>query len=196
MEQQAIAIFGVGLTAVAILHSLLSGMIQRRLARRERAAELYSRFYSSDNYRRVVAPVYRLMMKWRGLPEPQREPYRAAVRLGWLGVESPAQLLGAYCSEESLHDDPERAHFRDTLPTESFTEHEALTTFLYFWNQVDELVATGLIDRTLFRRLFKSPFEYYRGFLAELRDDMKPRFPPAGAPAWIAATERLERLMA
>lgn len=190
-----IALLTLTLGALTVFHSLLTAFIGRRADRRERTVELYDGFYSVENYHRVILPVYRLMLKWRGLPDDAREKYREAVRLGWVGADDPSRVIRAYIPDEHLHDDPQRAHFRDTVPGDHFTEHEALTIFLYFWTKVDQLISTGQVDPRLFKRLFAVPFGYYRDFLEQLRDDMRPHFTEEKAPAWIRATEKIDDLV-
>lgn len=193
-----VAVVGLVFTVVSVFHSLLMGWIQRRIARRERTAELYDDFYSADTYRRVVAPVMRLTLKWDGLPPEEARKYRDVVRMGWQGFRSdPAQAMRAYVSEEWIKADPARAHFRDTLSTEMFTEHEALTVFLYFWTRLWELVDANLLCRQVARKLFREPYCYYRHFLAELRADVVAHSTAKDVqPPWVHATEKLDAFFA
>jgi len=183
--------------AFSLLNSLLVARIERRISRRARAADLYNEYYSPENYRRIVLPVIRLALKWRGLPDAEREAYRAAVRRGWLGFETePARLLEAYVSAENLHEDADRAHFRDALPAEAFTEHEALTAFLYFWTKVHELLRSGIIERATTRRLLGRPYRYAANFLKELRADIEEHLGDRDAPVWVEATRKLDKVLA
>lgn len=188
-----LGLFTLALGVISLLNTSLNALLQRRRERRERTASLYRAFYAADHYRRTVAPVYRLMLKWRALPQPVRQAYHEAVRFGWSGATAePEALLAAYVSPERLTQDPQEAHFRDTLTTEVFTEHEALTVFLYFWSSLDEMLQANLLDRRLVRNLFAGSYGYYAAFLKDLRAEITPHVNRETPPVWIAATERLD----
>lgn len=189
-----VALAGLVFTVVSVFHSLLGGWIQRRISRRERTAALYDDFYSADTYRRVVAPVMRLTLKWGGLPDEEARAYRKAVRMGWQGFRSrPSEAMKAYISDERIHEDPTKAHFRDTLSTEQFTEHEALTVFLYFWTRLHELLDANLLCKEITHKLFREPYCYYRDFLAQLRDEVREKKESHDLdPPWVRATEKLD----
>lgn len=190
----AVAVFATFFTIVTFAESIWRAWVERRLARRERAANLYDDYYSTDNYRRVVLPVIRVMLKWRGLPNEQRDDFRKALRNGWTGFRKrPGELMRAYVSEENLHDDMAKAHFRDTLSTEEFTEHEALTVFLYFWVKVEAMLDARLIDPKTVKSLFGRPYSYVQPFLKDLREDFQENISKDRTPAWSIATAKLDR---
>lgn len=191
-----IGVLSVVLGAFSLLNSFAVAWIERRVARRSRAADLYNDYYSADNYRRVVLPVIRLGLKWSALPDDEREAYRAAVRRGWLGFEQePQRLLAAYVSEERLHADPDRAHFRDTLSSEAYTEHESLTVFLYFWTKVCAMLDAGVVEQKMAKRLLRRPYGYTLSFIRALRSDIEDHVGDAELPVWVAATLRIERVL-
>lgn len=193
---------GVLIGALTILLGLFSlansfsmAWIERRIERRARASDLYNDYYSADNYRRVVWPISRIALKWNALPEPEKSAYRKAVRKGWLIEETAdGDLLKAVVSAEELRSDADCAHFRDTQSSEAFTEHEALTVFLYFWTKVYEMMRTGVIDRKVAKRLLKRPYGYTRGFVRALRDDIKAHVKKGHEPIWFEATLALEKM--
>ncbi|GAB4155245.1 MAG: hypothetical protein Tsb0016_27230 [Sphingomonadales bacterium] len=197
MENPEIMIAAIAaiFAAVEALQAIVIATTQRKTAQRERAVQLYDDFYSAENYRRVVAPVMRLMLKWRGLPNDTRNAYRQAVRCGWLGFSrEPEVLMHRYISPEVLQAEPYQAHFRDTLDAGCFTEHEALTVFLYFWTKVHNLLEAKVINRNTTHSLLRVPFQYYAGFIAELRDDTLKNLGVGDVePAWSSATRALER---
>jgi hypothetical protein len=182
--------------AFSALNSLVVGWVERRRQRRERAVNLYNEYYSADNYRRIVLPVICLHLKWHALPEGERTAYRATVRRGWLGFDNaPERLLEAYVGPEKLHDDPDTAHFRNTVSAEAFTEHESLTVFLYFWTKVYELLKSRVIDHETTARLLKRPYGYVARFLKELREDVERHAGSEALPVWVEATRHLDEIL-
>lgn len=189
-----IAAIGGLIAAITFVNSAIMALIDRRRAIRDRSVDLYNEFYSAESYRRIVAPVYRMMLKWRAYTGEQREAYMQAMRASWTGARTePERLLEAYNSQSRLDLDPIEAHFRDTFSTEVFTEHEALTAFLYFWTKLDMMRSSGLVSNSVVKRMFCGPFDYYREFLAELRNQVTPRIDQDDAPPWIDATTRLDK---
>lgn len=187
------AIGGI-IALITFLNSAAMALIQYRRTIRDRSVDLYNEFYSADSYRRIVAPVYRMMLKWRGFPDERRQAYMQAIRSSWTGAKSdPQNMLRAYNSQHRIDMDPDEAHFRDTFSTEVFTEHEALTAFLYFWTKLDMMKESGLISASIIKRMFCGPYCYYRDFLAELRRQVVPYLEHQDAPPWIEATERLDK---
>ncbi len=192
-----IEILSIFIASIAAIHAVATHLWELRRARQEHARDLFADFYDAGHYRRVVAPVFRLTLKWKGLPDGPREAYQAAVLQGWALSDDNAEVLASYISEENLFlDDPAKGHFRHTISLERFTEHEALTAFLYFFTRADRLIQTNLVDRRLFAQLFCKSFAYYWPFLAEIRASVAAALPQPEHPSWIEASERIENLIA
>jgi len=171
---------------------------QRNMAQRERAANLFENFYSADNYHAMVAPVFVVMLRWQALGPRQRAAFAAALCKGWADCARARHLMTAYepdhDPEQSAVEAYEQAHFHKGRSTEEITEHAALTAFLYFWVKLEEMIDAGLVSGKLSRRLFKRPYGIYAQFIANLRHAVV-HCPGTGdvRPAWIEATEKLER---
>jgi hypothetical protein len=192
----AIGILTVVVGTFSLLNSALNNSNLRRIAARERASQLYNEYYTPEHYRQIVLPVIRLQLKWVALPPEQREAYRTAVRCGWIGFgRDDRKLLKAFVGDDHLFDDAEEAHFRAPLDGMSFTEHESLTVFLYFWTKVDAMLEAKLLERKTTVRLMRRPYRYAQRFLAELREDMAQHGRPDEIPAWFEATKRLDRVL-
>lgn len=193
--EQLLGILGGIIAAVGFAHAVGTEWYHRHRARQERARDLFAQFYAADHYRRVVAPVFRLTLKWAGLPDGTREQYRAAVRQGWV-IPKPAEALKVFVSPEYIETmDPAEDHFRKTLALEQFTEHEALTAFLYFFTRSERLIDTGLVDPKLFAQLFCKSFSYYWSFLEELRAEVSGHFEPGAEPSWMEASLNIQQLI-
>ncbi|MEP3265104.1 MAG: hypothetical protein ABJN78_05030 [Hyphomicrobiales bacterium] len=179
----------------SLLNSFVVAFIRRRIDRHSRVADLYNEYYSADNYRRVVLPITRIALKWRYLPKKKREEYRKAIRRGWLIDETdPTQLLKTYVSPAELNLDPTNAHFHETNSSGAYTEHEALTVFLYFWTRLYEMTRSDLIDEKKAKRLLKRSYGYTQEFVQEFREDIKSHAEKGQEPVWVHATIELERL--
>lgn len=190
---------------IAVIGGLFSGWFtwhQRTLARRERAADLFDRFYSLENYHAMIAPVYVITLKWKALGGEARAAYAAALCRGWAGRDRAAELIAAwdpdYDAEASRADVAvfEAAHFRRSRTGDGVTGHAALTAFLYFWVKLDAMLDAGLVAEGLVRQLFGEPYRIYAQFLADFRQAVvdNPET-TGGTPPWIAATRNLERLL-
>ena len=175
---------------------------QRNMARRERAADLFDRFYSLESYHAMVAPVFVIMLKWNALRGEARSAYAATLCKGWAGPERAPELLEAW-EPGSLETASgagveafDEAHFRRSRAGAGVTGHAALTAFLYFWVKLDAMIDARLVSRRLTRQLFGGPYAIYARFLADFREAVLEH-PVAGGerPAWIGATRRLERLL-
>ncbi len=84
-------------------------------------------------------------------------------------------------------------HFHKVLPSEAFTEHEALTVFLYFWTKVFELINADVMDQKIAKRLLAKPYGYLGEFIKEFRADIQKNTTMGDLPPWCEATEGLER---
>lgn len=188
------------LTVIVGLFSLLNSVgaswVSQRAAQRAKSVELYDEYYSPENYRRVVLPVFRVMMKWMHLPQPKREEYGAVLREAWLGFhEDPARKLTMFEGQGWATDDVYAAHFHHTQSSDAFTEHEALTVLLYFWTKVNELLKAGVIDERTAVRLLRKPYSYLSNFIAEFRADIMRNAGSDELPAWCLATQELEKVL-
>lgn len=190
-----------GLTALvgvfSIFNAIGAAFVAQRAQKRAKVVEIYDEYYSPENYRRVVLPVFRIMLKWWNLPQPQQDEYRAVLRRGWVGYHSDVpSVMTTYLGSGYLEEDPDHAHFHKLLPSEAFTEHESLTVFLYFWTKVHELLRAGVIDRKTAQRLLAIPYGYLSKFIREFRADIAQHSEAQDLPPWYEATEELERLFA
>jgi len=187
----------VSIGLFSLLNSIGVALVTQRAERRAKAVELYDEYYSPENYRRVVLPVFCIMLKWWNLPDPQREQYRTVLRRGWTGFESDTNLLlASYIGPDFLTENPDNAHFHKVTPSEAFTEHESLTVFLYFWTKVLELIRADIVDAKTAKRLLAKPYGYLGAFISEFRADIKKQSPSGDMPAWFEATEELEKFFA
>lgn len=187
---------------IAVVGGLISGGFawhQRRLARRERAADLFDRFYSLENYHAMVAPVYVISLKWNALRDEARTAFASALCRGWASPERVPELLTAWDPDydreasETRVDVFEEAHFQRSLTGDGTTGHAALTAFLYFWVKLEAMLDAHLISRRLTRQLFRHPYAIYAQFIADFRQAVLDNPESAGGrPAWVAATEKLE----
>jgi len=196
------AAVGLFIAAVGGAFSFWYSRHQRRLARRERAADLFDRFYSLENYHAMVAPVYVITLKWNAHRRAGRTGYAEALCRGWAGPEHAERLISAWDPEYGIEsaqrgvDLFEEAHFRRSHDTDGVTAHAALTAFLYFWVKLDAMVEAGLVSRRLTKRLFRQPYGIYAPFIADFRAAVLSHPHTAnGDPAWIDATRNLEGLL-
>lgn len=191
----ATSILGGIIAVVMALYTFATYWIQRRREQRRRSTDLHSTFYSGDNYRYCVLPVYRLIVKLRGLPQRKRDEYMAVIAQGWAFDPDPVSDYDNFISEREQDCEAAEAHYRLHHSTEEYTEHDALTAFLYFWVRVARLVEAGLIDEELFGKLFCNSFLYYDQFLDDLREAVRAINPDGQEPAWVAATEQVEEMV-
>ncbi|MEM9668861.1 MAG: hypothetical protein AAF950_08030 [Pseudomonadota bacterium] len=178
----------------AVLTGLVQSWIQRRLARRQMAADLYRAFYSADNYRRIAVPVFRLSSKWFGYDEQKRTLYRDTVCKGWLTKANASETMALYNSPELLALEPDVAHFRHTIPSEQFAEHESLTAFLYFWVSSEQMIRSGLVSKGLFRDLFAGSLTYYNEFLKSFIEHLEEMGETDQSIPWIDSIRRIQAL--
>ena len=168
----------------------------------ERAADLFDRFYSLESYHAMVAPVYVISLKWNALEGEARAAFAGALCRGWAGQDRAGELIAAWdpdhddeCSEASV-EVFQAAHFRRSRTAEGITGHAALTAFLYFWVKLHAMLEAGLVCRRLTRQLFRQPYGIYAQFLADFRQAVLDSPDTSGGrPAWIEATEDLERFL-
>lgn len=218
------AALGLVIAVVGGVASAWYSWHQRNLARRERAADLFDRFYSPEGYHAMVAPVFVVTLRWYSLRGRDREAYAAALCKGWTGQEHAGRLLTAYVGTEDVGERAgtgspggegsgsgtatraeasatrveafERIHFHRARSTEEITEHAALTAFLYFWVKLQAMIEAHLVSRRLARELFRQPYAIYAPFIADFRQAVIES-PDTGdvRPAWIDATRKLERFL-
>ncbi len=182
------------LGAFSILHAYISYRTKISLDTRNRTTHLFEELYSVDGYSTVVAPVFNIMLKWYGLPEPAKSEYKKIVMLGWVGYQSvPDIKIGLFCE----HDDIELSKFHYKVRKEAgeISEHEALTAFLYFWSKLDLMITNKVIDKKLTKSLFTKQYNYYRSFIKEIRGMLDNQIEENDIrPSWYSATLRLEKL--
>lgn len=192
----AIGLATIGLTIVSLATAWLFDWLVWRRNRRMLTADLYDRFYTPENYRRVVAPVFRITLKLRAFEPEARAAYFDTLKAGWVGARSdPKTLLNLYVSPDAREGDPGELHFRRLLPAESFTEHEALTAFLNFWSKLHGLVKAGAADQRVVRDLFSATYAYYGDLLEELADAVAREIDIDAAPSWIEAVAWTRRTL-
>lgn len=186
---------------VMALFTLWFSWFQFMRAQRQRTSDLYSEFYNSDHYRRVVMPVYRLTRRVEALPDGAKEEYWRAIVAGWDRTPDSAALYEAFVTRQEREMSAMEQHFYVESSTEMHTEHEALTAFLYFWVRAHRMLNTGLVNKALFVELFCNSFAYYHGFIEELRvrvEDVfacEPERVQRQKPGWITATRYIEDLL-
>lgn len=191
---------GMVSAAVAIVSgafAYVNNLLERARTRAQRAIELYNYFYSPETYRCVVAPVMRMRLKWHGLTGRRQEEFKWALLHGWIGFsDEPDVIMKRYCGDGvDENKDLVCEHFRTEREMSRFTEHEAMTSFLYFWVRVQRLVDLGLISRSICKELMATPYGYYWAFVAELREELLKRMSPNDLePAWVPASRKLEKL--
>jgi len=178
----------------SLLNSFVVALVTQRAERRAKAVEIYEEYYSTENYRRMVLPVFRIMLKWWYLPEPKRSEYRATLRCGWVGFDNnSASILTTYIGKDYLEENPDNVHFHKTIPGEAFTEHESLTVLLYFWTKVYELLNADIVDSKTAKRLLAKPYSYLSEFIREYREDIAQHSKSGESPPWHEATQELDR---
>lgn len=175
---------------------------QRNMARRERAADLFDRFYSPEQYHVMVAPVFVITLRWYALRGAARAAYATTLCMGWAGRERAERLVEVYAGADpggeasSDVDHFEDDHFRRARSTDEITEHAALTAFLYFWVKLQAMLDANLVCKRLTRKLFRQPYAIYAQFIADFRqavtDDLQGADP---RPAWLDATRELETFL-
>ena len=184
----------IAVATFSLLNAAITAAFNRRRERRRQTVDLYRSYYTPENTRKIVTPVFALMLKWESFQDEKFESLKAAVRRAWIGANSdPDRVLSAFVPAEVLAMDCETAHFHYTQSGDQFTEQEALTAFLRFWTMVDQMIEAKVIDKKLTRSLFIGTYAYYRGFFKDLRDDMRP-FAEGYTLTWIDATERLDKI--
>lgn len=194
IDESSISLLGAVIGVIMAAYTFVTYWIQRVRNQRTRATDLHSEFYGAEHYRLVVVPVYRMICKLRGLPEEQREAYRAMLAESWSYDPDREQELAYYVEKDELLKDPDVQHYRLKRSTEQYTEHDALVSFLYFWVRADQLINARLVDGKLFGKLFCNSFAYYDAFLDQLRADVRAANPAGQSPSWVDATERIEAL--
>lgn len=198
------AIITIALTLVTILHTMVTHAFQRNRERVSRAVELYEEFYTVENYTRVVAPVFEIVLKWNSLSEPLRSEYRKVIRDGWIGFANTQdnmwiRALGQTAAMPPGEASPLSVADRHYLPTRNcdlVSEHESLTTFLYFWVKIDRLLQTGVVCPKTTQELFTPTFLYYAEFFQSLEMEIKQNIGPNDLePSWFKSIERLKQTL-
>lgn len=188
-------LIGVGTMLVgvaAVLHAELQRRRRAQEQRVRRATDLHQLYYSESFFSRVALPVGVIARRWELLPAPQRESYRQAVLLGWVGYDS-AESLAAMSGERPLDDDSTAAHFIPRPAGETLSEHDSLVLCLYFWTRVSLLADLKLLDDAVARQLFAWPYSYLSTFFGRLSAAILTNLGPhERPPQWIDAVAHLD----
>ncbi|WP_462251968.1 hypothetical protein [Ekhidna sp.] len=185
------------LAVAAVVATILIYKFQTNKSKKERTLEFSQRHQEINFYIQILSPVWKMYLKWKYLPSPQREEYKRAIALGWIGFESqsPNEILRNWIPDFELKDDYYSDHYLSKLNLTSQTEHEALTMYLEFWSDFWLSVQQGLIQRRLCLVLARQ-YQYHRQFFYELRNfirELKQKeYPDDQLPLWITHTEELE----
>ncbi len=184
-------IVGLGMA----IFTIVIARIEIVRTRRTRTNDLYAEFYAAEHYRKVVMPVYRIIIKLGALEGRDRTEYIDAIVAGWAHDPEAAPLADAMTTEGEARLGAFEQHFLFEHSTEAFTEHEALTSFVYFWVRAHRMLETRLIDKRLFQRLFCNSFAYYDDFLIEMRREIGRVAGPGEEPSWVDATAEMQELL-
>jgi len=185
------------LAVSAIIATILIYRFQLNKSKKERTLEFSKQHQNLEFYIQVLSPVWKMYLKWKYLPEEERNKYRRVVAMGWVGFESqkPEQILKNWIPDFQLNSDYSKEHYIEKLNINSQTEHETLTIYLEFWSDFWLSVEQKLIQKKLCLVLARQ-YNYYQEFFAELRQYIKKlketEFQNDQLPLWIESTEKLE----
>lgn len=186
------------LTAIiAIIATILIYKYQTSHSKRERTLELHKQFHDMSFYCQVYSPVWKIYLKWMYLPEKERNEYKRAVAMGWIGFsKKPGDtILREMIPNFKVGDDYIKLHYLEKINVNSLTEHESLTIFLGFWSDLWVYIDKGLIEKKLCF-VFADTYGYYRLFMCELRTYIiqlqNNEFSDESIPDWIENTIHLE----
>ena len=188
------------LTAViAIIATILVYKYQTNHGKRQRTLELHKQFHDMSFYYQVYSPVWKIYLKWMYLPEKERDEYRRAVAMGWIGFDKGPgdKILKDWIPDFQLSDDYRKVHYIEKINVNSLTEHESLSIFIGFWSDLWVYIDKGLIEKNLCF-VFSDTYGYYRPFMNELRTFIiqlnNNEFCDESIPDWIENSIQLEIL--
>lgn len=170
-----------------------------QISKRKLTLELHEQFHDQRFYYEINAPVWKMWLRWKNLPEPQREAYRQTIARSWIGFENvdSQQKLLKWIPDYDVDTSPEILHYLNKINATSLTEHEALSIFLGKWSAIWHYVNKDIIDKDLVV-IFWDWYGYYmefiqqlRGYIIELR---KTEFQTEDLPEWFEGTIGLEAL--
>lgn len=189
-----IGVASIAIATISFANALITAWFHRRRERREQSVELYRDFYAPDNIRRVVTPVYVIMLKLKSFEGEKRQELIESLRRGWVGADrDPDRVLQAFASAEAIAKPGDEAHFQTLYSGDQFTELDSMTAFMRFWTMLEQMIEMHVLDRKLTKNLFIGTYCYYHDFLAELRQDMTAHSDPGQTLSWASATERLDK---
>jgi hypothetical protein len=177
----------ISLTFAGVLLAIVIPLTQYRIAQRQLTISLHETYWSVETYVRVIAPSYAVQKGWQGLPEQVRVNYREIVLQGWAPhLPSPEDEYELYLGAPPEIQDFAAHHFRTPVGNDKLTEHQALTLLLYWWSHLAEYYRNRLVNRRLFRALFRDAFGYKKAFLLDLCSSMESRLTGTDTrPQWI-----------
>ena len=188
------------LTAIiAIFATILVYKYQTNYGKRQRTLELHKQFHDMSFYYQVYSPVWKIYLKWMYLPESERNEYRRAVAMGWIGFDqgNGDTILKEWIPDFKLSDNYRRVHYLEKINVSSLTEHESLTIFIGFWSDLWVYIDKKLIERDLCF-VFADTYGYYKPFMNELRTYIielnNNEFTEESIPSWIENSIKLEIL--
>jgi hypothetical protein len=163
--------------------------------RRQIAILLHDKYFGIDHYLHVVAPTAHIRLKWKLLPESEKERYRDEVVQGWPRKFPKSSDLSRYIPLDERGDNYTEQHFQKTNTKQALTEHQSLSAFLYFWSNLSVLIREGLADTAICVELFATTYNYSREFIKELRERVRSEVADEKLlPRWIRNTESLEEV--
>ena len=181
----------------AIIATILIYRFQLNKSKKERTLDFSQRHQDLNFYIQVLSPVWKMYLKWKYLPEEEREEYKRAVAMGWIGFESqkPKHILKNWIPDFKVSSNYKNEHYLKKLNISSQTEHESLTMYVEFWTDFYIAVEQNLIQKKLCFVLARQ-YKYHQQFFFELREYIKnlksTEFQNDELPLWIGYTEKLE----
>lgn len=154
---------------------------------------MFQQYYDASFYGSVISPVFSLAIKLAS-DEAANKEYWDVIVDGWMPPTKGASHLRKLHDENFGQEKPvQDQHYRHVDRLDDLSEHQALTVFLQYWTTLHQLWDSDLLDKKLSRKLFRTPFSYYRNFLFELSDKVKARLQPDQYPGWIDAVAFLDK---
>ena len=185
------------LTISALFVAIAIPSAQKKNEKRKNTIHLHEKYWSIENYIAVLSPTFRIALRWEHLDEKSKIIYRDIVVSGWVRAELKSkERIEKYCGKNARNRINRDCHFIDEISETSLTEHEALTLLLYTWSELYVYYQENLVDRQLFRKLFRKAFEYKHVFLLDLAKSIKNKLSENDIkPQWIDEIEGLNRIL-
>lgn len=175
----------------------------------DRTLKHFDYFTDPVFYARVRAPAYHVAVQWAHAPPETRTLYQQTVVFGWAYTENDPTKLLAYLGNKRVQhlqnkttglNEIRKLHFQEPAGIERLSEHQALSAFLRFWVQTEELLEAKILDIKTANSLLAPQLAYYEDFFEQLSEKIIEAFAQLKLdnepPTWVNGIRNLRKRFA